>query len=493
MSTLDTLEILIEADSRGLETQLKKAGATVSQFVDKMNSQEVNWQSILAGSLDTAIIGGIASSFALAITQAMQFQNSMLSVSNNTASGFGSATGDMTNQIIGLAGQTGASIGDTASAFQMLYKQFGDTAIAQKLTADAGQLALASNMNLMDIMPMLIDLFNNWGVTTLPAAEDALKGLANEAGKGKFTLQELMNLISNQGQTLQGVTNINAVATQIQALSNQAGISKQSVVDAFNAIAGGVANPIAQINILNGGVASMAAKMRQPDGLILAFSDVSKNIKAMGEAGVTMGQQMGLSLTTASQLGTINAKAFLLAKQAADEATASQKPLQEILDANMSTTDKLSQDYQKFLGILTTNVGIPVLDGLDALLKEINKMLTGDVLGGLSGLLKGIFYDIPNEILKMGSAPITDALNALFGGLGKTPPANAMKGTLPNSSPTTLTPTFGTPTQNSTSKNSIVNLNVTNNVSGAGGNSAAVGGNIASQLYNMFQGTTPLQ
>lgn len=492
MSALDTLEILIEADSRGLETQLKKAGTTISGFVDKMNSQEVNWQSILAGSLDTAIIGGIASSFALAITQAMQFQNSMLNVSNNTASGLGNATGSMSDSLINLAGTTGASVGETAQAFQMFYKQFGDAAVAQKLTSDAGMLALASNQDLMSLMPQLIDLFNSWGVTTLPAAEDALKGLANEAGQGKFTLDELMKIVGSQGEALQGVTNINKMATQIQALSNQAGLSKATVVDTFNAIANGVANPIAQIDILNGGVGSMANKMRQSDGLITAFADVSKNIKNMGAAGVTMGQQMGLSLTTSAQLGMINAKAFLLAKEAADLATASQKPLQDILDANMSVTDRLSQDYQKLMGILTKNIGMPMLEGLDALLKDIvglfdkNTFLksAGDMLDNL--ILKNPMLNIGSKIGNPITA-IPDVMSSLFktifGGdsAPKSPVSNAVSG---------YAPAQNAPSLNTTQKNSNINLNIVNNISGSGGNGKAIGDNIGTQLYGMFNGVS---
>lgn len=498
MAILDTLEILIEADSRGLETQLKRSGDTIQGFVQKMNSQEVNWQSILAGSLDTAIIAGIASSFALAITQAMQFQNSMLDVSNNTASGFADASGTTNSAILALAGTTGASLSDTAAAYQAFYKQFGDAAVAQKLTADAGQLALASNQSLASLMPQLITLFNNWGITTLPAAEDALTGLANEASKGKFSLDDLIGIIGNQGEALQGVTNINAMATQIQALSNTAGISKTSVVDAFNAIAAGVANPIATINVLNGGVGAMAKNLRQPDGLIEAFADTSKTIRDMGAAGVTMGQQMGLSLNTASQLGAETAQAFLLAKKAADLATAGQKPFQDIINANLSTTDRLSQDYQKLLGILTKNVGMPVLEGLDALLKDIiglfdkNTFLTsiGDMFDNL--ILK-------NPLLNLGAGKgvgsidvpsiLTNLMTSLFGS-GKNaqqPMNNAVSGN-------SYAPVSNAPTPNATTtqNGASVTLNLTNNVSGTGANAKGVGDNIATQLYNLFVGSNPL-
>lgn len=498
MAILDTLEILIEADSRGLETQLKKSATTISSFVDKMNSQEVNWQSILAGSLDTAIIAGIASSFALAITQAMQFQNSMLDVSNNTASAFGNSAGATNDAVLALAGTTGASLSDTAAAYQAFYKQFGDAAVAQQLTAEAGKLALASNQSLSSLMPQLIELFNQWGITTLPAAQDALTGLANEAGKGKFSLDELIGVIGNQGQALQGVTNINAMATQIQALSNQAGLSKNSVVDAFNAIAAGVANPIASIDVLNGGVGSMAKNLRQPDGLISAFQDASKTIRDMGAAGVTMGQQMGFSLGTASQLGATAAEAFLLAKKAADQATASQQPLNDILDKNLSTTDHLQQDYQKLLSILTQNVGMPVLEGLDALLKDIvglfdkNTFLTsmGDMFDNL--ILK-------NPMLNLGGGKgvgaidvpsiLTNLMSTLFGtGSNNTKPLNnAVSGN-------SYAPVANAPTPNATSNQngSNVTLNLTNNVSGTGANAKGVGDNIATQLYNLFVGTNPL-
>ena len=459
MATLDTLKILIEADARGLSTQLKRATDSVLGFVDKMNDQQVNWQKVLAGSLDTAIISGIASSFALAIEQTLSFQNSLLNVSNNTGAALGS-TSDQMNLLTTMAGQTGAGIGDTTAAFEAFYKQFGNAAAAQTLTTQAGQLALASNQNLSELMPTLIQLFNQWGITTLPAAEDALTGLVNAAGKGKFTLDELISTISDQGPLLSGKTNIKTMAIDLQALSSQTSLTKSTIVTGFQAISQGIANPLSQMSILVRGVRD---DIKGPDGLIKAFSDVAGTIKAFGPAGVTMANGMGIGTTAAVNLGNQGKSSFDKAAQAAKGIQDNLTPLQTVINNNISDLDKFKLAWSGLLAELTKEIGIPVLD-----------RLTG-ATGELTKLLQGNFSDIgyaaghPETFLRsLGQTAFGKNYNIPGIGAGNAPGNSA-----------------------STTRQNNVTVNITNNISGSDNSTSShqiMGQSLADKAYQSFMG-----
>lgn len=461
MAVIDTLEILIEADSSGLDTQLRRATSSVLSFVDKINGEQVNWQKVLAGALDTAIISGIASSFALAISQAVSFQDTLLNVSNNTGNAIGGLAGTTATSLVNLTGQTGASLSDTTAAYEAFYKQFGDAATAQTLTAQAGQLALASNESLADLMPQLISLFNNWGISTLPAAEDALTGLVNAAGQGKFTLGELMNTISGQGAVLQGKTSISTLAIDMQALSTQTGLTKDTIVSGFNAISQGVANPLSNMSLLVKGVKT---DISGPDGLITAFQDVSNTIKGFGAAGVTMGQQIGLSTSEAVNFGAQTKTSFAAAAAAAQKVEANLTPLEKVLQDNTSDIDKFKQSWQQLVAELTKTIGIPALDTLTGAFTELNKLISGD----------------GSDIVSAIKNP-TNFLNSLAGNLGlptKWPAGTAMGG--PANTP-----------QSNNSQNSMgpVTLNITNNISGqAPTGHQVLGQSIGDKAYNAFVG-----
>lgn len=463
MAVIDTLEILIEADSRGLDTQLRKAATTVTSFVDKINGEQVNWQKVLAGALDTAIISGIASSFALAISQAVSFQDTLLNVSNNTGSAIGGLAGSMSSSIIGLTGQTGASLSDTTAAYEAFYKQFGDAATAQTLTAEAGKLALASNQSLADLMPMLIALFNNWGISSLPAAQEALTGLVNAAGQGKFTLNELVNTISGQGALLQGKTNISDLAINMQALSTQTNLTKDTIVTGFAAIAQGVSNPLSNMSLLVRGVKT---DISGPDGLIKAFADVSTTIKRFGAAGITMGQQLGLSTEQAVNFGAQTKASFTAAAAAADKIRANLSPLDTVLAANISSIDKFRQAWSQLLATLTKSVGIPVLDTLTNSFEELNKLMAGN-FGDIGNAIKHP-VDFLTSVRQNLGLPRMPANAPGFLGAGNNPGSN--------SQPNSMGP---------------VTLNITNNIApgtGAGSSHQILGQSIGDKAYNAFMG-----
>lgn len=464
MATLDTLQILIEADSRGLETQLKRATSTIQDFVEKMNGEQVNWQKVLAGSLDTAIISGIASSFALAITQTLAFQDSLLNVSNNTASSLGTTSQQM-DALAGLAGQTGAGLSGTASAFNAFNKQFNNAAAAQQLTAMAGQLALASGISLSELAPVLINLFNEWGVNTLPAAEDALTGLANEASKGKYTLGELIDVISKGGGALSKYTNITEMATQLQALSEQSGMTKNQVTASFDAIVNDIATKNPTVIAL---VGDLGKKISQKDGLVGAFELLATKIQGMPTlAQSSFASMLGISGDAFTGMSTVGVSNFSKVKEAADDARIHIKSFDDTIQPLLSDIDRLAQAWSGLMGLLSKSIGMPVIEKLTSFLNSATDLLSGSAFsGGITNSMAKVYND----------------LNSLtFGGLGAIsgiPNIPVGAGNQPSAS-------------NTTSKQTNMTVNITNNISGGADSATSthtLGRSMADNAYHAFMG-----
>lgn len=386
MAVLDTLEILIEADSSGLTTQLSKATDTIVQFVNKMNTQEVDWTSILSKTISPAIITGIASMFANAIVQYTQFQSAATNL-NNVSGAATDDLGDSINQLGGqvytLAEQSGASLGDTTEAFEAFSKAGLDAAAATSATSDAAGIARATGESMATVVAELVPLFQAWGVTTLPQVTAALTGLSNAAGAGQFSFDELVQTITTQGANLSSKTNISDVAIDLASLSNQSGLTKTAIVDDFNAIATGAASPLSQMSLLVGNVSQ--AISNGPDGLITAFQMVQAKLNDYGPAiRQTIGQTIGLSTSDVSAFGNTSTAAFDNTATAADNLRAHLIDLNTLLETHTSTVSKLGAAWNTFtdyLAAFTVPPGIALLtaalDEMNSAFKSISQLVNG--------------------------------------------------------------------------------------------------------------------
>ncbi len=501
MSSLADLVINIEADSSGLETQLKKGMDTIMSFVDKANSQSLDWQSILAGSLDTAIIAGIASTFALAIEQTVNFQSAALNL-NNIATPATASLANSINQIGGqayqLAQSSGQSLGDATAAFEAFSKAGLDSAAATTAVNEASQIAYATGESYTNVVSELVTLFQNWGVTTTPQVTEALTGLANAAQNGKFTFDELISAMTPQGAILATKTNISDVSLQLAELSTKSGLTKDSILSSFNTIttaaSQGLANPI------NNLVGNMSTTLTGPDGLIGAFQKVGAFINQGGPAMAGIwGNALGLMSGDTASFENTSTASFQATATATDILRTHLKSLSDITDANTTEAGKLKMSWNDFMTTISQFIVPESMKALSALL---------DTMTASVQLISGFFAKAPSVIGNLTAAGIAPSQSG--GVANSTPsgglPVNLLGGSqLQNSSAngdslsllgnsigsailnflkTTSPNTYG-PSQNSTN----VNLNTTLNVSGAGGNPAAVGQNIGTQLFNHYNGS----
>ncbi len=496
MPILDTLEILIEADSRGLETQLKKAGTTISGFIEKMNSQEVNWQAILAGSLDTAIISGIASSFALAIEQAVQFQNATLNM-NNIATPATKSFADSINQLGGqayqLAQTSGQSLGDAASAFEAFSKAGLDASAATYAVNEASGIAYATNQDFSSVVTELVGLFQNWGITTIPQVSSALTGLGNAAQNGKFSFNELINALTPQGAVLSTKTNISDTAISLAELSTQSGLTKTAILDTFNQIstaAGqGLADPINNI------VGSMSKYISSgPDGMITAFQKIGSFINQSGPAMAGVwGQAIGMMGADVASFQNTSLESFKKTAVAADELKGHLVPIDDIITANTSDTDKLAIAWNHFKTALSEFILPPAM-------KELQMLL--DDMTGTIDLVAGFFAKAPTLINGLKGSGTGNVANSTPSGglsLGLINGSSLLSNTsglndLGNSIATSIA-TFLSKNSNSNSNTPIQSSSQSstsfNNTFNVNGNSspAVTAQSITTSMYNQHLGT----
>jgi len=495
---LDVLEILIEADARGLETQLKRAGDKIVDFVEKMNSQTVNWESIIAGSLNTAIISGIAATFALAIEQTVAFQNSVMNM-NNVATPATQSFADSLNQIGGqayqLAQSSGQGIGDAASAFEAFSKAGLDSAAATYAVNEASGIAYATNQSFSTVVSELVGLFQNWGVTTTPQVTSALTGLANAAQNGKFTFDELVNAMTPQGAFLETKTNISDTAISLAELSTHSNLTKDAILDTFSQIATaasqGLANPINNI------VGSMSKTISSgPDGLITAFSKIGDFINQAGPsmAGV-YGNAIGVMSADTASFENTSTASFQASATAADSLKSHLTPIDDIIAANMSATDKLKISWNNFQTALDQFI-IPasitaletVLSDMTASIDLINGFFAKSSVAGGGSKTGNMANSTPSGGLDVNSflnstsigSQVSPETQLMISGLGNAISAS-MINFLKNSS-------NGNSSQNNPVPNATsVNLNITNSIVNPGGTTAGVP-SINTQTYNQFQG-----
>lgn len=412
MAVIDTLEILIEADARGLETQLKRGSDTVLNFVKKMNSEEVNWQKILAGSLDTAIIAGVAATFAQAIGQFVQFQSAAMNLNNiatPATKDFASSVNQLGGQAYKLANDAGLQIGDATMAFEAFSKAGLTSSAAMTATTAAAGIARETGQSLSQVVEDLTGLFQSWGVVTDDQVNSALTGLTNAASMGKFSFQELVKTITTQGANLAQKTNISDVAVSLALLSDKSGLTKDAVVSTFDAIGTAATDQLNGMNMLIGNVGTQISS--GPDGLITVFEKIKTRIdNTVPAARATIAQYMGLSTTDVASFSNTTIDNLKKVEKEFDDVRTHLIPWPDLLKQHESAANKLTEAWNRLVNALDQFI-IPAavsvlgktLDGFVLIFEGINKGLTTFV-----GLLSGL----------SGSTVLKDAFKNLFSGGG---------------------------------------------------------------------------
>jgi hypothetical protein len=373
MAILDNLEILITADSRGVENVLKSTLQTVLGTVNQINSQEVDWTSIFTSAISPTMIVAVATMFALAISNAVDFNAAANNLNNLNTTGVDSMNNSLTNTA-SLAESSGLMLGDTSSAFNSFSSAGLDAAAAALATSDAAGIARDTGESLSTVVSNLATLFNQWGVTTSSGVTSALTGLVNASQNGEFNFDELTSAISDKGPFLKTQTNISDTAVSLASLSLKSGLSKSTILDSFSAIAEGATSNFSPMSVLVGNVSN--AITSGPEGLITAFGNIEKYVQKVGPsiAQSTL-QTTGLMSKDIADLSSSSVTNMDASADSAKKLNGSLKPVEEDLADHEPVMAKLVGDWNSFKDALSATVMPNISGAIDAIQASLHTLV----------------------------------------------------------------------------------------------------------------------
>lgn len=477
----DELKILITGDTSGIANAVKKSVNIVQGGVKQMNSQEVDWTGIFSRSVSPAIISGIASLFAFAISQSMQFQDAMNQT--GTAAGFSSDQIKATSAAaLTLSTTLPSSAEDLGAAMAHVGALFKTTSEQQAVVAAMAQLSASGFGDLNDIVSSSIDLFRKWGVSTSTEAVAVLTALMHGAEAAKESIPELAKQFASFDPNLAGASLsdfngiLSAFASEVQTIGGQ---GAQQI---FSELAQGASDASAPMALLGGGVEAVRKSLKDNGGLDVIQKVAGVLSSQFGNNVGLIAKNFGLAadnvdalINSGKQFSTIADNADKIKNNSQDIAGAFQQSdsfLRDLLlDWNKlkesflqsSFWNSLSKGVAGFAGVFTDAI-VNANKGLDDLSKMTEKVFSPDfghkVL--LNKALQGTGVGFSNDMLSRidessGSSAMMDSL------------VNALSTGIKSGQYTSLVNTF--------------HLTVPQ---GSQGLTAKM---IAQQLYNQFQGT----
>lgn len=432
MAVIDTLQVLIEADARGLETTMKKAIDIATGAVGEINKQEVDWTSIFSRSVSPAIISSVASMFAFAIAQSVQFQTAM--AQTGTAAGESSQQiAQMSQQALDMSKNVPASAEELAGTMTQVSAIFGtNTAATQEITQAIAELAASGFGSLNDITQVSMDLFRQWGVTTSDEAIQVLTDLMHAAQGTKESIPSIGQQFAavtppliEAGMHLKDFNNIlSGFAAQVQT------VGPDQAKAVFEAIATGASDASSPMAIFGGGVEKLRSSLRDNGGLdvIQRLSTVfsrqfGDNVGLIAKSfGLTATQVEGL-INEGKQLPTIASNQEAIAKSAQDingaygESNSTFRQL--ILDLNQlkAAAIELGGAFAP-LATIIGNVFVNAAQDAEAFFKHLTDFIGSGFSVMFGNSFKNAFKDmwssaggIADDVLK----PIQQAMNGAYG------------------------------------------------------------------------------
>lgn len=395
MPGAQTLQILIEADSTGLTTQLMTAQRSITQFVSQMNAQEVDWTSILSKTISPAIITGIASLFADALIQSVQFQQSQADLGAQLGL-TGDALANTGTAAQSIAVSTGASVSSIQGALQSLLPVMGGSLPdAQQAATDAAELSQMGFGSLSDIVSGLTSVMQVFGVTTGAGAEQILTALMNSAQASGESIPTIISGFSqfDGAAKLAGATvaDLPDILDNFAVSINHIGLS--AATDQFSTFTTAATGANPQLNAFVGSAAGLASDLK--NGNVAGGLDQISG--ALGRLSPLLAANLGLGITPAVQTSLRNYSdefSTILPQVQAVEAGA--QTIAQVWATSDNAVRDLQKDWQAVQVALTSGTMATVVQ---AMATAVGTMLTdlgpivSNLLPPLETLLSGAATD----------------------------------------------------------------------------------------------------
>ena len=374
----ETIEIFIEANYQKLQIQLQQVEGFCVKMVQNLNSKRVNWETILAQTISPAIISGIASSFALAITEAVSFQNQMMGSTDTINSTTTQNMGQVSEAIKKMASDSSLNTNEAQKAFEAFNSILADPTAATSAVKQLDLLASGLNIDLLSALKMVTPIMEQWGIRTLPGLVDMMTNLRNANGKGLFSIEELSTSLAENGEVMKrsGIK-IGEYVQTMQSLTREGQLSREQVNLMFAAIKEGVSNPLGDFNIMNHKVIDSLGE----NGLIKTIAAVSTHVQSLGDNWTLTSKLTGTNTETARAFGDFAPASVKKVTTAVDTHTDSMKSLTFFSNTQTTQATKLAKAWNDVANSLYPlgDALIPILTAMTELLKLTPKV--GQVFG----------------------------------------------------------------------------------------------------------------
>lgn len=455
---IGTLKILVEADTGGLTSQLKRAGTSVTSFIGQLNKQEVNWTSILSRTISPAIISGIAATFALAIGETLSFQNSMSNAAIAGSQAFSDNLGYAGKSVLGLSSQTGIGMDKMASASAFLSHYIDSSSdVFKSFSEQVGAFAFAAGLDYKNLLETTLPTMKDWGVKAGNMAE-GINSMVSASQHGVISLDELSGVLGKMATGFRdtGIP-LKDVAFYLEELSTI--IPKDDAVKIMEAIGTAATNALDPMNLLLGGPAWVERTLKAK-GIQGVLDGIVATLGAGGVTAQVLGQKMGIPPETVRSIKDYSAQIRNVSvdvKKAEDGMTDLGKKTVDL----MTPSKELAKTWNTFTNDLIT-IAAPaltsVIKALDSVLKD--PMPVVSEIAGLANPIIG------------GAQDIFGLMSSIFKNLSGGTGAITTHGSGGNQS------------NNSTVNNHTTNINITPQAVGGGAHSTAM----SNSLYLGTQG-----
>lgn len=398
---IDDLQILITADGSGVESVLKKSLQTVTGTVNQINAQEVDWTTIFTRSVSPAIISGVASMFAFAISNAVNFQAALLTA--------GTAAGETSGQIagigqaaLGLSTGVPASAQDLANAMLQLSAIFPNVNDQQRVAAAMAELSASGFGDLNDIVAAATEIFKQFGVETGDQAVQVLTDLMHAAEGAKESIPQLTQQFTPFSNELPGVNKtvdtfnglISAFASEVRNL----GAAGAAAI--FQALGASSNNAVGPMELL-GQSFSAIQKSLMEDGGLSAIQKTSETLLKMGPSASLIATNFGLSAQQVGQFQSNAAKLPQVVQDAKDIATNTQT-IGQAYDQSDNALRRLTESWNA-LKALSIDFAKTNLDGWNALVTILD-VVSGKISNSLQPSFNSFIQSLQGMAKKTGDA-----------------------------------------------------------------------------------------
>lgn len=514
MSTLlDTLLIKIDGDARGIQSVIKQAVSSSVGAVNEINKQEVDWTSIFTRAVSPAIIAGIASTFAFAIDQSLQFQQAM----NQTGTAAGDSTAQiaqLSQQALGLSTVVPASAQDIATAMTQVGTVFGqNSAATNDLVQQMAELSASGFGPLSDIVSSSLELFKQFGATTETSATQVLTDLMHAAQGADESIPSLTSQFASFANQLpaadKSVSSFNnLIATFASEVVNLGSAGAAQIFQAIGT-ASNFSNPA--LTSLAGGMSSITKSLLS-DGGLSAIETLTTKLQAMGPNAALVASGFGLSAEQVAQFQTNASKLPDVAKDAKNIADNTQT-IQQAYDGAKGSLTELDLLWNHFKAD-AINVGSIFLPVVGMWAQSLNQMLTASdtfftqvkggwdtvisdfTSNGWTGAFQDILTGVGTTLANTFKNPLASLTNPASAGLNEALQGSGVgfdQGTLgridQSASSSGLIDSLVNALSTGIKQGQYAQLTNTFNLTVPAGSTGLTAKQIAAQLYQQFQGT----